>query len=161
MCTCRQIIFQRNTTQKDINIFTTRRTSISPTAPPPKKGVEFDHVFWVVMLCCLAVSCQCFRETYCLHLQGDFILKMEAIHSSETLVTTYQTWSHNPEDHNQHLHHCEGLWTQIFEWILLFCFITDVATVLLSTTNNSKCTIFQFNYGVKLWADLGTWPPFI
>jgi hypothetical protein len=34
------------------------------------------------------------------------ILKMEAICSFETLVTTYKTTQHhNPEDHNQDLYH--------------------------------------------------------
>jgi hypothetical protein len=40
----------------------------------------------------------------------NFTPKMEVICFSETLVTTYQTtWYHNPEDHNQHLHHHDNL----------------------------------------------------
>jgi hypothetical protein len=40
-----------------------------------------------------------------------FTLKTEAIHSSETLVTTYDKTSqrHNSEDHNRHLHHRENV----------------------------------------------------
>jgi hypothetical protein len=37
------------------------------------------------------------------------ILKMEAVGSSETLVTTYKTTrSHSPEDHAQRFHHSEN-----------------------------------------------------
>jgi hypothetical protein len=36
-------------------------------------------------------------------------LKMEAIRSSETFVTTYETTQHNnPEDHNRHFNRCEN-----------------------------------------------------
>jgi hypothetical protein len=37
-----------------------------------------------------------------------------ALCSSETMVTTYKTtWYHNSKDHNQHLHCCENLKSQI------------------------------------------------
>jgi hypothetical protein len=40
-------------------------------------------------------------------------VKVEAIRSSETKVTTYKiTRRHNPEDHNRHLHRRENLKSQ-------------------------------------------------
>jgi hypothetical protein len=47
-------------------------------------------VFWVVRPCTLLRGYQRFRETYQLHLLGTDV-KMEVIHSSEMLVTTYKT----------------------------------------------------------------------
>lgn len=39
-----------------------------------------------------------------------YILKVEAIYSSETLVSTYQpTWCHNPLHHNMHFHYYGNL----------------------------------------------------
>jgi hypothetical protein len=51
-----------------------------------------------------------FGGMYHLHLRVEVTLKMEAVRSSETLVTTYKTaWHHNPEDHNQYLYCHENL----------------------------------------------------
>jgi hypothetical protein len=36
-------------------------------------------------------------------------LKMEAIHSSKTLVLTISTWCHTPEKSILHSHHCDNL----------------------------------------------------
>jgi hypothetical protein len=53
-------------------------------------------IFWVVIPCSLVVGFQ--REV-------TSTLNMEAIRSSEMLVTTYKTARcHNPQDHNRHLH---------------------------------------------------------
>jgi hypothetical protein len=51
-------------------------------------------VFWDVTPCNLEDGYQLFGRTYCTHLWYEvtnFILKMEAINSCETLVTTYKT----------------------------------------------------------------------
>jgi hypothetical protein len=57
-------------------------------------------VFWVVTLCGLQ-------------------LKMEAVCSSETLVSTFKsTWHYNPEDQHRHLHRRENLRSRIY---LLYC----------------------------------------
>jgi hypothetical protein len=58
--------------------------------------------YWVMRLCCsLTGSYQCFEGKDNPHLQAIPTVKMEAIYSSETLVTNYQTvaQSHNPEDY--------------------------------------------------------------
>jgi hypothetical protein len=61
--------------------------------------------FWVVMLCGLIHRYQCFRETYCLHLQA-----------WRTLVSIYEsTWHHNPEQQHHHRH--ENLKSQV-KWLL-------------------------------------------
>jgi hypothetical protein len=62
-------------------------------------------VMWVVTPCCLAGGCQRFGG-----------IEMEAIRSSETLVTIYKTTRlHNPEDYHRHLHHRQNFKTQIQE----------------------------------------------
>jgi hypothetical protein len=54
------------------------------------------EVFWVVMLCSVVVGYQCFRGSCCLHVQGE--VKMEAVRTSETLVSYCNTTKHcNPE----------------------------------------------------------------
>jgi len=59
------------------------------------------EVFLVVVLCCVAVRCQHFREPCCLHLQGEmsgtgkgdiyFTLKMKTARFSETLASYCNT----------------------------------------------------------------------
>lgn len=45
-----------------------------------------------------------------LHVLYNCALKMEAVYSSETLISTYQTtWCCNAENHNMNLHHCQNL----------------------------------------------------
>jgi hypothetical protein len=46
---------------------------------------------------------------YCLHLQVTYILKMEALCSSETSVAKYQPpQCHDPEDHSVNRYLCEN-----------------------------------------------------
>jgi hypothetical protein len=56
--------------------------------------------YWIMTPCILIGSYHCFGGIANLHLQGIPTLKMEAIHSSKTLATNYQTaaQSHNPEN---------------------------------------------------------------
>jgi hypothetical protein len=43
---------------------------------------------------------------------------MEAVSSSETMITTYKTTlRHNPEDPTPHFHHCKNLKTQQFTYL--------------------------------------------
>jgi hypothetical protein len=44
------------------------------------------EIVWVVMPCSVVVGYHCFRGPCCLHLQ-DFTLKMEAVWTSEILVS--------------------------------------------------------------------------
>jgi hypothetical protein len=70
-------------------------------------------VFWVVTPCILVGGYQCFGGRYRLSLH--FIMKMAAVCSSETLVTTVQR--HNPQDHDRHLHRRENLKFLMNQWI--------------------------------------------
>jgi hypothetical protein len=55
-------------------------------------------VFWVVTPCDLVCG-YCFAGTITFIFRDQLTLKMEAIHSSEMLVTTYKTTQyHNPEN---------------------------------------------------------------
>jgi hypothetical protein len=47
------------------------------------------EAFWILKPCSVAVGCQSFRGSYCLHLH--FTLKMEAARPSETLVSFRNT----------------------------------------------------------------------
>jgi hypothetical protein len=54
--------------------------------------------FWDVMLCSLVDAYRSFNGTYP---SSSWSMKMEVIHSSEMLATTYKTsWHHNTEDQN-------------------------------------------------------------
>lgn len=47
-----------------------------------------------------------------------FTKKMKVIHSSKMFITTNNsTWCHNPQDHNQHLHHYKN---SVSHWQVIF-----------------------------------------
>jgi hypothetical protein len=87
-------------------------------------------VFWDVPLKSLVESDWCFRGAYCLHHRGDhsphqpllslpatqmiIALMMEAVNTSETSVTTYQTTRRNvPWDSHLHTRRCDNLKSQM------------------------------------------------
>jgi hypothetical protein len=77
-------------------------------------------IFWVVMPCGLVGKDQCFEGIYCLHLP----LKMEAVCSSEILVSTYKSaWHYNSEDQHQQLLSLLNLPFPSFLSILLRSFV--------------------------------------
>jgi hypothetical protein len=61
-----------------------------------KSWIMFLHVEGT---CGLAGDYQCFGGTYCFHLRDKNVLKMEAICSWETLITTYKTTRCHKPDH--------------------------------------------------------------
>jgi hypothetical protein len=72
-----------------------------------RTGSAFVATFLVMMPCSLIGYYQCSRGTRRLHLQSR---RMEAIDSSETLVTTCKTiLSYNPKDHKQNFHNHENV----------------------------------------------------
>jgi hypothetical protein len=64
--------------------------------------------FWVFVLCRLVSMCQCFRETYCLHLQG--------VRWRQSVAMSHCTWHQKPD---------QGFWIVIFLLINLLLMYTS------------------------------------
>jgi hypothetical protein len=77
-------------------------------------------------------------------------LKMEAVCSSETFVSTYKsTWHYKPEDQHRHLHHHKNLEFQILEMLVIIS-----KTVIIHVNfpkHYRKKVYFKTNFPVVLY----------
>jgi hypothetical protein len=103
--------------------------------------------------------CWCYRGMYCLHVQGDWIVQMEAVRSSVVLVGTRTTW---PVDPRNSLH-----FKVAFVSPLVLILVAKGAVRLLLAWSNQMCTdqheeIYRYceifwNRVGSVWGQLIVW----